>query len=67
MQRKIRRLAVGMLLMTGCTAMAQTTVKGKLVDAEDGEPIIGASVVVKGTSQGTDSRHQPEGSDKRER
>ena len=51
MQRKIRRLAMGMLLMTGCTAMAQTTVKGKLVDAEDGEPIIGAQVQIAGTSQ----------------
>ena len=33
-------------------AMAQTTMSGTVVSSEDGEPIIGASVLVKGTRQG---------------
>ena len=33
-------------------AMAQTTLSGTVVSSEDGEPIIGASVLVKGTRQG---------------
>ncbi len=42
------------LLTTFCTvaAVAQTVVKGKLVDAETNEGLIGASVTVEGTSQG---------------
>ncbi|RME39089.1 MAG: TonB-dependent receptor, partial [Deltaproteobacteria bacterium] len=32
---------------------AQNMVKGKVADAETGEPLIGASVMVKGTDQGT--------------
>ncbi len=42
------------LLTTFCTvaAVAQTVVKGKLVDAETNEGLIGASVMVEGTSQG---------------
>lgn len=31
---------------------AQTTVTGKVVDAQTGEPVVGASVLVKGTTQG---------------
>ena len=31
----------------------QTTVKGQVVDAETGDPLIGAAVMVEGTSQGT--------------
>jgi Outer membrane cobalamin receptor protein len=43
------------LLTTFCaaSAVAQTVVKGKLVDAETNEGLIGASVMVEGTSQGT--------------
>jgi TonB-linked SusC/RagA family outer membrane protein len=35
--------------------LAQSTVTGKVTEAETGEPIIGASVQVKGTSKGTTS------------
>ena len=33
--------------------MAQQTVSGKVTSAEDGEPLIGVTVLIKGTSQGT--------------
>ena len=33
--------------------MAQRTVTGTVTSAEDGEPIIGASVIVPGTKNGT--------------
>jgi TonB-linked SusC/RagA family outer membrane protein len=33
--------------------LAQTTYSGKVVSAEDGEPIVGATVMVKGTTTGT--------------
>ena len=33
-------------------AVAQTTVRGQLVDSETGEPLIGASVLVEGTAKG---------------
>lgn len=34
-------------------ALAQTQVSGKVTSAEDGEPIIGASIKVAGTNTGT--------------
>jgi len=34
-------------------ALAQTSYTGKVISAEDGEPIIGATVMVKGTTTGT--------------
>ncbi len=34
-------------------AFAQTTVTGKITDTEDGEPLIGTSVIIAGTSEGT--------------
>lgn len=43
-------------ILTVCsaaTAFAQTTVKGQVVDAETGEPLVGAAIMVEGTSQGT--------------
>lgn len=42
-------------LLTVCyaaTAVAQITVKGRIVDAETNEPLIGASALVEGTTQG---------------
>lgn len=45
-------LMVG-LLMVGLTAFAQTTVQGTVVDAANGEPIIGASILEMGTTNGT--------------
>ena len=41
------------LLCSAATVVAQSTVKGKVVDKETGDPLIGATVLVKGTSQGT--------------
>lgn len=43
-------------ILTVCsatTAFAQVTVKGQVVDAESGEPLIGAAVTVVGTTQGS--------------
>lgn len=34
-------------------ALAQTQVSGKVTSAEDGEPVIGASIKVAGTNTGT--------------
>ena len=34
-------------------ALAQTTVTGKVVSQEDGEPVIGASIKIEGTKTGT--------------
>ena len=40
-------------LFIGIAAFAQTTVTGVVTSAEDGLPVIGASVFVQGTSNGT--------------
>lgn len=43
-----------MALLLGCHAMAQDViVKGTVTDASDGSPLIGANVLIKGTSLGT--------------
>lgn len=49
----IHFLLVAVLSVFSAAAFAQTTVKGQLVDAETGEPLVGAAVMVEGTSQGT--------------
>jgi outer membrane cobalamin receptor len=49
----IHFLLVATLSAFSAASWAQTTVKGQLVDAESGEPLVGASVVVEGTSQGS--------------
>ena len=41
-----------LVLFTGAL-MAQTTVTGTITDADNGDPLIGASVLVTGTSTGT--------------
>ena len=47
-------LLCAVLLVVGtASALAQATLKGKIVDAETNEPLIGATVSVSGTSQGT--------------
>ena len=48
--RKITLLFLA--LITSMTLMAQTTLKGKVLDATLGEPLIGATIMVKGTSVG---------------
>ena len=54
MRKKIVHFLLVALLTTFCaaSAVAQTVVKGKVVDAETNEGLIGASVTVEGTSQG---------------
>ena len=49
----IQFLLVAVLSICSAAAFAQTTVKGQLVDSETGEPLVGAAVMVEGTSQGT--------------
>ena len=49
----MRKIALLFLaLITSMTLMAQTTLKGKVLDATLGEPLIGATIMVKGTSAG---------------
>lgn len=49
----IHFLLVAVLSVFSAAAFAQTTVGGQLVDSETGEPLVGAAVMVEGTSQGT--------------
>lgn len=51
MRKKVNLLLFLFLLSVGIT-LAQTRVTGNVVD-ESGEPVIGASVQIKGTGQGT--------------
>lgn len=51
--KKERLLSLLLILMVSITAFAQNTLYSGRVFDESGEPIIGASVVVKGTSQGS--------------
>lgn len=46
-------LLVAMLSIISSAAMAQIEVKGQLVDSETNEPLVGAAIMVEGTSQGT--------------
>lgn len=46
-------LLAAILLLFGNSALAQRTVTGKLTDAENGEPLIGATVSVVGTTRGS--------------
>ena len=48
MQDKVRYLALAAVLGCSTSLWAQTTVKGKLVDAETGDPLIGAVVKLQG-------------------
>ncbi len=48
-----RKLTMMLLCLMGWViALAQTAISGKVVSAQDGEPIIGAAVKVKGSTQG---------------
>lgn len=49
----IQFLLVAMLSLFTSAAWAQTTVHGQLVDAETGESLVGAAVMVEGTTQGS--------------
>ena len=39
-------------MMTAVTALAQSAISGTVISAQDGEPVIGAAVKVKGATQG---------------
>lgn len=49
----IQFLLVAVLSAFSAAAWAQTTVRGQLVDSETGEPLVGAAVMVEGTTEGT--------------
>jgi iron complex outermembrane receptor protein len=49
----IRLLASAMLLCFTMTAFSQVTIKGKVQDGTNKEPLIGASIVIKNTTIGT--------------
>ena len=50
----MRKIALLFLaLISSMTLMAQTTLRGTVLDATQGEPLIGATVMVKGTSVGS--------------
>ena len=50
---KLRAVALSFVLMMGMAAYAQITVQGTVVDIENGEPVIGASILEIGTTNGT--------------
>lgn len=52
MEKRLSMLLVSLFLLVG-GALAQTRVNGTVVSQEDGEPIIGATVLVVGTQVGT--------------
>ena len=52
MKQRLTMLLAAMLLMVG-TALAQTKVNGTVTSQEDGQPVIGVSVLVVGTNIGT--------------
>ena len=52
MRKSLLKLIV-LLFMSGTAAYAQTTVSGRVTSATDGSGVPGASVVVKGTTNGT--------------
>lgn len=49
MVKRLTMILVGLFLLMG-TALAQTSAKGSITSAEDGEPVIGASIKVVGTT-----------------
>ncbi|MDR0973771.1 MAG: TonB-dependent receptor, partial [Prevotellaceae bacterium] len=53
--RHLPRLGMSLFLavFSMAAAIAQSTVKGKVVDAETGESLIGATILISGTTQGT--------------
>lgn len=50
--RKVLFLLLGVLLLAGEAFAQSRTIKGKVTSADDGQPVIGAAVQVKGTSTG---------------
>ena len=52
MEKRLKMVLAGLVLSAGM-AMAQTQISGTVISAEDGQPVIGASVKVVGTKMGT--------------
>ena len=48
----MKKYLIIIMLFLSCTAFAQVTVKGTVTSATDNEPVPGASIVVKGTTNG---------------
>lgn len=44
---------LSLILSIAMTSRGQDVIRGKVVDAANGEPVIGASVIVSGTKTGT--------------
>ncbi len=53
MKEKLFMLFAFFVLSVGIVSAQTKTVTGKVTSADDGEPVIGASILVKGTTQGT--------------
>ena len=53
MKQSSTLLLTFLLLLSSSFLLAQRTITGKVTDAESGQPMIAASVLVKGTSTGT--------------
>ena len=49
----IQFLLFAVMSVCSTVVLAQTTVKGQLVDNETGEPLVGAAVMVEGSTQGS--------------
>jgi len=49
----VKKTLLILLMFCGLQAIAQRTVTGKVTNAEDSEPLIGVTVLLQGTNQGT--------------
>lgn len=52
-RRLIESLLTLVIVFTSLSAFAQSTIKGKVIGADDGEGLPGVTILVQGTSQGT--------------
>jgi hypothetical protein len=50
---KISLIFTALLLLSAGAVFSQTTIKGKIIDAEDNSPLVGATVVLDGTTTGS--------------
>ncbi|MDR3118162.1 MAG: carboxypeptidase-like regulatory domain-containing protein [Mediterranea sp.] len=53
MKRKLKLLLVYLITGVGLLTAQTTTVTGVVISEEDNEPIVGATILVKGTTVGT--------------
>ncbi|MBQ7472298.1 MAG: SusC/RagA family TonB-linked outer membrane protein [Prevotella sp.] len=51
MEKRLSMILAGLFLCVGM-ALAQTKITGTVISSEDGEPVIGATVMIQGTKQG---------------